>query len=78
MLSQLFVFTDIVAVFVCFCQIASYLHHKGHDCSCGVLVNLDQPAQEDSVIVRVLKRQGALPFVKTNLPQALLKYIFTQ
>lgn len=47
--------------------------HKNHDCSCGVIINLDQPAQKDSVLVEVLKRQGAIPFVKTNLPQGLLK-----
>uniref|UniRef100_A0A3Q3CYR4 Fatty-acid amide hydrolase 1 n=1 Tax=Haplochromis burtoni TaxID=8153 RepID=A0A3Q3CYR4_HAPBU len=45
---------------------------KNHDCSCGVLINLDQPAEKDSVLVQVLKKQGAIPFVKTNLPQALL------
>lgn len=49
------------------------LQHKNYDSSCGVIINLDQPAQEDSVLVKVLKRQGAIPFVKTNLPQALLK-----
>lgn len=68
-----FFFADIVAVFLCVFTLFPYLQHKGHDCSCGILMNLDQPAQEDSVIVKVLKRQGAIPFVKTNLPQALLK-----
>ncbi|XP_054458233.1 fatty-acid amide hydrolase 1 [Anoplopoma fimbria] len=48
--------------------------YKNHDSSCGIILNLDQPVQEDSVIVEVLKRQGAIPFVKTNLPQALLNY----
>ncbi|XP_068447582.1 fatty-acid amide hydrolase 1 [Clinocottus analis] len=47
---------------------------KNHDSSCGLITQLDQPAEEDSVIVEVLKRQGAIPFVKTNLPQALLNY----
>ncbi|XP_076583085.1 fatty-acid amide hydrolase 1 [Chaetodon auriga] len=47
---------------------------KNHDCTCGVVINLDQPAQKDSVLVEVLKRQGAIPFVKTNLPQGLLNY----
>lgn len=47
---------------------------KNHDCSCGVVINLDQPAEKDSVLVEVLKKQGAIPFVKTNLPQALLNY----
>uniref|UniRef100_A0A3P9BHP1 Fatty-acid amide hydrolase 1 n=1 Tax=Maylandia zebra TaxID=106582 RepID=A0A3P9BHP1_9CICH len=45
---------------------------KNHDCSCGVIINLDQPAEKDSVLVQVLKKQGAIPFVKTNLPQGLL------
>ncbi|KAM9762378.1 uncharacterized protein ACNS7B_004495 [Menidia menidia] len=48
--------------------------YKDHDCSCGVLVNLECPVEEDSVLVQVLKLQGAVPFVKTNLPQALLNY----
>uniref|UniRef100_A0A669B0P7 Fatty-acid amide hydrolase 1 n=1 Tax=Oreochromis niloticus TaxID=8128 RepID=A0A669B0P7_ORENI len=47
---------------------------KDHDCSCGVIINLDQPAEKDSVLVQILKKQGAIPFVKTNLPQALLSY----
>ncbi|XP_040895350.1 fatty-acid amide hydrolase 1 [Toxotes jaculatrix] len=48
--------------------------YKNHDSSCGMIINLDQPAQKDSVLVDVLKRQGAIPFVKTNLPQGLLNY----
>lgn len=48
--------------------------YKGHDSSCGVLGKLDQPASEDSVVVQVLKKQGAIPFVKTNIPQGLLNY----
>uniref|UniRef100_A0A3Q2Q4R1 Amidase domain-containing protein n=1 Tax=Fundulus heteroclitus TaxID=8078 RepID=A0A3Q2Q4R1_FUNHE len=48
--------------------------YKNHDCTCGLIVNLDQPAEKDGVIVEVLKKQGAIPFVKTNLPQALLNY----
>ncbi|XP_035767788.1 fatty-acid amide hydrolase 1-like [Neolamprologus brichardi] len=30
--------------------------------------------EKDSVLVQVLKKQGAIPFVKTNLPQGLLSY----
>ncbi|XP_063746915.1 fatty-acid amide hydrolase 1 [Eleginops maclovinus] len=48
--------------------------YKNHDSSCGVIINLDQPVQRDSVLVEVLKKQGAIPFVKTNVPQALLSY----
>ncbi|KAA8589994.1 hypothetical protein FQN60_013359 [Etheostoma spectabile] len=48
--------------------------YKNHDSSCGVVINLEQPVQQDGVLVEVLKRQGAIPFVKTNVPQALLNY----
>ncbi|XP_056408851.1 vitamin D3 hydroxylase-associated protein-like [Hyla sarda] len=46
---------------------------KGHDSTLGLVKNLERPASEDCVIVRVLKKQGAVPFVKTNVPQSLLK-----
>ncbi|KAL4000442.1 KRAB domain-containing zinc finger protein [Sarotherodon galilaeus] len=55
-------------------SIKENLAFKDHDCSCGVVINLDQPVEKDSVLVEVLKKQGAIPFVKTNLPQALLSY----
>ncbi|XP_043097771.1 fatty-acid amide hydrolase 1 [Puntigrus tetrazona] len=48
--------------------------YEGHDTSCGVVSKLDQPALEDSVVVEVLKKQGAIPFIKTNIPQGLLNY----
>ncbi|CAL8307794.1 unnamed protein product [Lota lota] len=47
---------------------------KGYDSTCGLLGRLNQPALEDSVVVEVLKRQGAIPFVKTNVPQSLMSY----
>ncbi|XP_056607087.1 fatty-acid amide hydrolase 1 isoform X2 [Triplophysa dalaica] len=55
-------------------SIKENLGYKGHDSTCGVLCKLDQPAVIDSVVVAVLKRQGAIPFVKTNVPQGLLSY----
>ncbi|KAM3876160.1 fatty-acid amide hydrolase 1 [Diretmus argenteus] len=48
--------------------------YKGHDSSCGMCCKLDNPASQDSVLVEVLKRHGAIPFVKTNVPQSLLSY----
>ncbi|XP_031430315.1 fatty-acid amide hydrolase 1 isoform X2 [Clupea harengus] len=48
--------------------------YKGHDSTCGVLCKVDEPAEEDCVVVTVLKRQGAIPFIKTNIPQGLLNY----
>lgn len=55
-------------------SIKENLGYKNHDSTCGVIINLDQPEEKDSVIVEVLKRQGAIPFVKTNVPQGLLNY----
>uniref|UniRef100_A0A8D0EH62 Fatty-acid amide hydrolase 1 n=1 Tax=Strix occidentalis caurina TaxID=311401 RepID=A0A8D0EH62_STROC len=46
----------------------------GHDSTLGFIKNLNKPATEDSVVVQVLKRQGAIPFVKTNVPQSLISY----
>ncbi|XP_035689614.1 vitamin D3 hydroxylase-associated protein-like [Branchiostoma floridae] len=40
----------------------------------GVTKYLETPAGEDAVIVQVLKKQGAVPFVRTNIPQSLLSY----
>ncbi|XP_054427611.1 vitamin D3 hydroxylase-associated protein-like [Pteronotus mesoamericanus] len=47
---------------------------KGHDSTCGLAQYLEKPAAEDGVIVKVLKAQGAIPFVKTNIPQTLLSF----
>ncbi|XP_069837288.1 vitamin D3 hydroxylase-associated protein-like [Dendropsophus ebraccatus] len=49
-------------------------NYKGHDSTAGLLKNLEHPASEDCVIAQVLKRQGAVPFVKTNIPQSMLNY----
>ncbi|XP_028589425.1 vitamin D3 hydroxylase-associated protein-like [Podarcis muralis] len=45
---------------------------KGYPNTLGLVKFLDRPEQEDSVIVKVLKKQGAIPFVKTNLSQAIV------
>lgn len=46
---------------------------QGHDSTCGLAQFLEKPAAKDGVIVKVLKAQGAIPFVKTNIPQTLLR-----
>ncbi|KAJ7398123.1 Fatty-acid amide hydrolase 1 [Pitangus sulphuratus] len=47
---------------------------QGHDSTMGFIKYLNKPAAEDSVVVQVLRRQGAIPFVKTNVPQSLISY----
>ncbi|XP_038649962.1 fatty-acid amide hydrolase 1-like isoform X5 [Scyliorhinus canicula] len=54
-------------------SIKDNINYKGHDSTCGLGKFLNRPAGEDSVIVQVLKKQGAIPFVKTNVPQTLLR-----
>lgn len=63
--------TGVISLHVC--SVCNWLCVQGHDSTCGVLCKLDQPAVMDSVVVAVLKRQGAIPFVKTNVPQGLLR-----
>ncbi|XP_020639034.3 fatty-acid amide hydrolase 1 [Pogona vitticeps] len=47
---------------------------KGHDSTSGFVKCLNRPATTDAVVVQVLKHQGAIPFVKTNVPQSLMSY----
>ncbi|KAJ1169868.1 hypothetical protein NDU88_001756 [Pleurodeles waltl] len=46
---------------------------KGYDSCCGIL-NQGVLDQEDNVTIQVLKKQGAVPFVKTNISQTLICY----
>ncbi|XP_051855776.1 vitamin D3 hydroxylase-associated protein-like [Antechinus flavipes] len=48
--------------------------YKGHDSTCGMAYYLGKPAEEDAAIVKVLKSHGAVPFVKTNIPQTMLSF----
>uniref|UniRef100_A0A8D0GYG2 Fatty-acid amide hydrolase 1 n=1 Tax=Sphenodon punctatus TaxID=8508 RepID=A0A8D0GYG2_SPHPU len=47
---------------------------KGHFSTLGLLQFLRAPQEDDCVLVKVLKRQGAIPFVKTNSSQSVLNY----
>nr|XP_009672498.1 PREDICTED: fatty-acid amide hydrolase 1-like [Struthio camelus australis] len=55
-------------------SIKDSINCQGYDSTVGFVSNLNNPAAEDSVLVQVLKRQGAVPFVKTNVPQSLISY----
>uniref|UniRef100_A0A8B9MYE4 Fatty-acid amide hydrolase 1 n=1 Tax=Accipiter nisus TaxID=211598 RepID=A0A8B9MYE4_9AVES len=55
-------------------SIKDHISHKGHLSTCGLVQCLDTLAQEDSVLVKVLKSQGAIPFAMTNVPQTLFNY----
>ncbi|NXR38567.1 VDHAP protein, partial [Zosterops hypoxanthus] len=55
-------------------SIKDHIDCKGHISSGGMVKFLDQVKEEDSVIVHVLKHQGGIPFVKTNIPQTMINY----
>ncbi|XP_025062300.1 vitamin D3 hydroxylase-associated protein-like [Alligator sinensis] len=55
-------------------SIKDHMSYKGHLSTCGFAPFLGPPEQEDSVLVQVLKRQGAIPFAITNVPQSLFNY----
>ncbi|NXD80372.1 VDHAP protein, partial [Halcyon senegalensis] len=55
-------------------SIKDHISYKGHLSTCGLVQCLDTPVQEDSVLVKVLKKQGAIPFAMTNVPQSLFNY----
>ncbi|XP_058159620.1 fatty-acid amide hydrolase 1 isoform X2 [Dasypus novemcinctus] len=48
--------------------------YKGQNSTLGLSLNEGIPAECDSVIVQVLKLQGAVPFVHTNIPQSMFSY----
>ncbi|NXQ44887.1 VDHAP protein, partial [Catharus fuscescens] len=55
-------------------SIKDHINCKGHISSAGIVKFLGQVKEEDSVIVQVLKHQGGIPFVKTNIPQTMINY----
>ncbi|NXU38128.1 FAAH1 hydrolase, partial [Drymodes brunneopygia] len=55
-------------------SIKDHIGHKGHLATCGLVQGLGTLMGEDSVLVKVLKKQGAIPFAMTNVPQSLFSY----
>ncbi|XP_040264436.1 vitamin D3 hydroxylase-associated protein-like [Bufo bufo] len=55
-------------------SIKEHVGYQGHPSTCGLVQYLDVLEKKDSVIVSVLKKQGAIVFAKTNVPQSLLCY----
>ena len=49
------------------------LAQKNSDTTCGLAARTFKPYSNDGVIVGSLREMGAIPFVRTNIPQALLQ-----
>jgi len=45
---------------------------KGFDSTCGMAARCFKPAEGDALAVELLRAAGAVPFVRTNVPQLLL------
>lgn len=48
---------------------------KGHASTLGLSLNEGVTSESDCVVVQVLKLQGAVPFVHTNVPQSMLRLV---
>jgi len=45
---------------------------KGYDSTLGYVGRAFKPAQQDCVLVSLLKEMGAIIFAKSNLPQSIM------
>jgi Asp-tRNA(Asn)/Glu-tRNA(Gln) amidotransferase A subunit family amidase len=54
-------------------SIKDNLAQKGTDTTCGLAVRADKPYSDDGGLVKALRDSGAIPFVRTTVPQALLQ-----
>eukprot|EP00928_Gymnodinium_smaydae_P041230 TRINITY_DN27912_c0_g1_i1.p1 TRINITY_DN27912_c0_g1~~TRINITY_DN27912_c0_g1_i1.p1 ORF type:complete len:601 (-),score=80.79 TRINITY_DN27912_c0_g1_i1:123-1892(-) len=45
---------------------------QGFDSTCGMAVRCFKPAQKNALLIQQLVNAGALPFVRSNIPQSLL------
>lgn len=48
------------------------INQRGLDATAGLAVRCFKPCDEDAVVVSILRQDGGIPFVRTNIPQSLL------
>jgi fatty acid amide hydrolase len=53
-------------------SVKDHMDLQGFDSTAGAAVKTFAPAAKDSALVALLKRAGAIPFAKTNVPQSLM------
>jgi hypothetical protein len=53
-------------------SIKDSFEQKGCDSTCGAAARCLTPCADDGLIVKLLRRAGMVPFVRTNIPQLLL------
>ncbi len=50
-------------------SLKEHIFIKGHDATVGIACHINRPRPRDADLVAALKRLGAVPFCRTNLPQ---------
>ncbi|KAH9523685.1 hypothetical protein Btru_040656, partial [Bulinus truncatus] len=50
---------------------------KGADCTAGFGELIDKLRKEDSVLIKILRLKGAVPFIRTNIPQGMRSFACT-
>ncbi|KAI3382063.1 hypothetical protein SNEBB_005962 [Seison nebaliae] len=55
-------------------SVKSNINMKNYYTQYGLVKNLQELAKEDAIIIRVMKCHGALPFIRTNVPQSMLSF----
>ncbi|XP_059155291.1 vitamin D3 hydroxylase-associated protein-like [Physella acuta] len=58
-------------------SIKENINIAGYESTGGVECLIGSVAKEDAVIVKLLRKHGAIPFARTNLPQTMLSYSCT-
>ena len=53
-------------------SIKHHIDQVGFDSDCGTAARCNKPATKDSVVVQLLREQGAIPFVRSQIPQCLM------
>eukprot|EP00743_Colponemidia_sp_Colp-15_P002422 GILK01002626.1.p1 GENE.GILK01002626.1~~GILK01002626.1.p1 ORF type:complete len:609 (+),score=87.34 GILK01002626.1:56-1828(+) len=48
------------------------IDQRGFDSTCGLAVRCFKPAKDDGLLAQLLRKQGAIFFVRSNVPQCLL------
>ncbi|RYG51994.1 hypothetical protein EON66_10200 [archaeon] len=53
-------------------SVKDQIDQAGFDSTCGNACRTFRPAAQDAVVIAVLRRAGAIPFVRSNVPQCLM------
>jgi fatty acid amide hydrolase len=53
-------------------SIKDLFHQEGYDTTCGCPAFLFSPAEKDGKYLQIIHEQGAIPFIRSNVPQAMM------